>query len=59
MDDRAMSDGIHAEETFQIHVLKALLHDDRVRAALPGAEAVLDRALASPATNYWNPDLGS
>ncbi|PYR24746.1 MAG: hypothetical protein DMF92_21970 [Acidobacteria bacterium] len=58
MDDRAMSDGIHAEETFQIHVLKALLHDDRVRAALPGAEAILDRALASPATNYWNPDLG-
>ena len=53
-----MSDGIHAEETFQIHVLKALLHDDRVRAALPGAEAILDRALASPATNYWNPDLG-
>ena len=50
---------MHAEETFQIHALKALLRDDRVRAALPGAEAVLDRALASPATNYWNPDLGS
>jgi len=57
MDDRAMTDGIHAEETFQVHALKALLSDDRVREALPGAEGVLDRALASPATNYWNPDL--
>jgi hypothetical protein len=57
MDDRAMTDGIHAEETFQVHALKALLSDGRVREALPGAEGVLDRALASPATNYWNPDL--
>ena len=48
MDDRALSDGFHAEETFQVHALKALLRDARVRAALPGAEAVLDRALASP-----------
>ena len=59
MDDRAMSDGFHAEETFDVHVLKALLGDERVRALLPGAETALDRALASPATNYWNPDLGS
>ena len=57
MDDRALTDGIHAEATFQVHALKALLSDDRVREALPGAEGVLDRALASPATNYWNPDL--
>ena len=55
--DGSMTDGIHAEETFQVHALKALLSDDRVREALPGAEDVLDRALASPATNYWNPDL--
>jgi hypothetical protein len=58
MDDRALSDGFHAEETFQVRALKALLRDTRVRAVLPGAEAVLDRALASPATNYWNPDFG-
>jgi hypothetical protein len=59
MDDRAMSDGFHAEETFQLHVLHALLRDARVRTALPGAQAVLDRALASPRTNYWEPDFGS
>jgi len=59
MDDRALSDGFHGEETFQVHVLKALLRDERVRAVLPGAEAALDRALASPRTNYWVPDLGS
>jgi hypothetical protein len=58
MDDRAMSDGMHAEETFQVHVLKALLEDERTRAVLPGAEAVIDRALASPRTNHWDPDLG-
>ena len=54
-----MSDGEHAEETFHVHVLKALLGDDRLSAALPGARAVLDRAIASPRTNYWEPDLGS
>ena len=59
MDDRAMSDGFHAEETFQVHVLKALLRDGRVQTVFPGAEAVLDRALASPRTNYWEADLGS
>ena len=59
MDDRAMSDGEHAEETFQVHVLKALVGDGRLSEALPGARAVLDRAIASPRTNYWEPDLGS
>jgi len=58
-DDRALSDGFHAEETFQVHAMKALLRDARVRSALPGAEAVVDRALASPTTNYWEADLGS
>src|SRR5262249_35973079 len=38
MDDRAMSDGMHAEETFHVCVLKTLLADPRVRAALPGAD---------------------
>lgn len=58
LDDRAMSDGFHAEETFQARVVRALLDDERIRAALPGTEAVLDRALASPRTNYWQPDFG-
>ena len=30
-----------------------------VQTVFPGAEAVLDRALASPRTNYWEADLGS
>jgi hypothetical protein len=59
MDDRAMSDGFHAEETFQVRVLKALIDDPRVAPLLPGARAALDRALASPNTNYWQADFGS
>lgn len=59
MDDRAMSDGMHAEETFQVHVLKALLRDEQLQTVFPGAEAALDRALASERTNYWEADLGS
>ena len=59
MDDRAMSDGEHAEETFQVHVLEALLRDARLSAVLPGARAALERAIASPRTNYWEPDFGS
>jgi hypothetical protein len=60
LDDRAMSDGFHAEETFQARVIRALVtRDERVRAALPGAAAALDRALASPATNLWTVDFGS
>jgi len=59
MDDRAMSDGEHAEETFHLHVLKALLGDDRLREILPCARTVLERAIASPRTNYWEPDFGS
>ncbi len=59
MDDRAMSDGMHAEETFQVHVLKTLLRDARLTGVFPGAEAALDRALASTRTNYWEADLGS
>jgi len=59
MDDRAMSDGIHAEETFHLHVVEAMLGDERVRAALPGADASVARALSSPRTNFWQADLGS
>jgi hypothetical protein len=57
MDDRALSDGFHAEETFHVRVLKALMREERVRALFPGAEAALDRALASPRTNYWEADF--
>ncbi len=30
LDDRAMSDGFHAEETFQARVVRALLQDERI-----------------------------
>ncbi len=59
MDDRAMSDGMHAEETFHVHVVEAMLRDLRVGVRLPGARRAVERALASPSTNYWNPDLRS
>ncbi len=59
MDDRAMIDGVHADETFHLHVIDAMLTDVRVRDALPGAAAAVARALASPRTNFWRADLGS
>jgi hypothetical protein len=59
MDDRAMSDGIHPEETFQVHVLRALLREPRIREALPGAEPRIEHAMTSPRTNFWVPDLGT
>lgn len=59
MDDRAMIDGIHADETFHLYVIRAMMADARVRAVLPGADAAVARALQSPRTNYWRADLGS
>lgn len=56
-DDRAMSDGFHGEETIHAHVVRLMLRDARVRNAFPDADAVLDRALASPRTNAWQIDL--
>lgn len=55
-DDRDMKDGYHAEETFHLYLLRRLLHDSRVRAALPTAGVAVERLLASPRTNYWFPD---
>jgi len=57
MDDRAMSDGFHGEETLHARAVLRMLRNDRVAAALPGAGAAIDRALASPRTNYWAVDL--
>ena len=59
MDDRVMIDGVHADETFHLYVVKSMLADGRVSAALPGADVAVARALASPRTNYWRADLGS
>ena len=59
IDDRVMIDGVHADETFHLYVVKSMLADGRVSAALPGADVAVARALASPRTNYWRADLGS
>jgi hypothetical protein len=56
-DDRVMSDGFHGEETIHAHVVQMMLRDQRVRDAFRGADAVLERALASPRTNDWQVDL--
>lgn len=57
MDDRAMSDGFHGEETIHARAVRLMLNDPRVRAAFPGAGAEIERALASPRTNGWQVDL--
>jgi hypothetical protein len=57
LDDRYMFDGIHAEETFHLYILRALLSDARVKNALPQAEGAVDRAIADPRTDFWNASL--
>ena len=57
MDDRAMSDGFHGEETIHARVMQVMLRDQRVQEAFRGADTALERALASPRTNDWQVDL--
>ncbi len=57
MDDRAMSDGFHGEETLHARVVRLMLRDPRMREAFPDADAIVERALASPRTNAWQVDL--
>jgi hypothetical protein len=57
MDDRCLSDGMHAEETLQLHALEVMLRDPRVAAALPGAARAVRTALDSPRTDFWHADL--
>jgi hypothetical protein len=57
MDDRAMSDGFHGEETIHARVTQVMLRDQRVQEAFRGADTALERALASPRTNDWQVDL--
>lgn len=55
LDDRYMTDGIHAEETFHLYLLRRMLEDPRVESALPHAGKAINAALADPATNYNYP----
>ena len=57
MDDRAMSDGFHGEETIHARVMQMMLRDQRVHDMFRGADTALERALASPRTNDWQVDL--
>jgi len=57
MDDRAMSDGFHGEETIHARVMQTMLRDRRVHEMFRGADTALERALASPRTNDWQVDL--
>jgi len=57
MDDRAMSDGFHGEETLHARVVRVMLREPRLRALFPGADAALEQALASPRTNDWQVDV--
>lgn len=58
LDDFYMLDGFHGFETFHVYLLQEFLRDPRVDNALPHAREVVERALASPATDRWYPDLG-
>jgi hypothetical protein len=57
LDDRYLIDGLHAEETFHLHVLRRMLEDARLAAALPTASVAIRDALASPRTNFWRADF--
>jgi hypothetical protein len=58
LDDRYLYDGMHAEETFHLHLLRRLLTDTRVQAALPRAGAAVETALAQPGSNFFYPEFG-
>lgn len=55
-DDLLLVDGIHAAETFHLHLLKSFLENERVRQAFSGLDVLLSRSLASKKTNPWHPD---
>jgi hypothetical protein len=57
LDDRYMRDGFHGEETLHLYILRRLLADSTVAAALPTARCSVERAIASPGTNMWFPDF--
>ena len=56
LNDSFMIDGIHAAETFHLHLLESFLADERVAAILPGLSPKIRAALSSPEANPWEPD---
>jgi hypothetical protein len=59
LQDIMMGDGIHAEETFHLYILRDWLKDPRVRRALPDTSRAVEAALRAPRTNIWYPDFGA
>lgn len=57
LQDFAMSDAVHAEETLHLYILRAWLQDARVRKALPDAARAVEAALKSPRTDAWKADV--
>ena len=59
LDDRAMFDGVHAEETLHLHILRTWLRDSAARKLLPGTQERVEMLLRSPRTGVWYPDYGA
>lgn len=59
LDDRYMRDGVHAMETFHLHLLQTMLNDSRVESALPSARSCIQRALTSRHTDFWHADFSA
>jgi hypothetical protein len=57
LTDRYMIDGVHAMETFHLHLLRAMLNDPRVAGELAATRTAIQFALSSPKTNVWYADL--
>lgn len=59
LNDSYMQDGIHAQETFHVHLLQHLCKDKRVQSAMPDLSRTTHKLLEAPATNPWRPDYNA
>jgi hypothetical protein len=59
LDDRYMSDSIHAADTFHLYLLRRFLKDPRIREALPTCSEAIEAGIRSPSTTPWYPDLSA
>jgi hypothetical protein len=55
-DDRYMKDGIHAEQTFHVLLLREWLKQPAAEKQLPGTRERVNALIAAPRTNFWYPD---
>lgn len=59
LDDRAMFDGLHAEETLHLHILRTWLRNPAAEQLLPGTRQRIEDILCSPRTGVWRPDYNA